>query len=122
EMLRLVERHRITHLHMVPTMFVRLLKLPDAVRRQYDLSSLRFVTHAAAPCSPAVKKQMIEWWGPVINEYYGGTETGGVVFHTSAEALAKPGTVGRPIDGAIIRILDMTGNEVGPGEVGEVFM
>ncbi len=122
ELLRLVERHRITHLHMVPTMFVRLLKLPEAVRRTYDLSSLKFVVHAAAPCAPAVKKQMIEWWGPVINEYYGGTETGGVVFHTADEALRKPGTVGRPIDGAVAKILDISGNELGPNQVGEVFL
>jgi len=117
-----VELHRITHLHMVPTMFVRLLKLPPEARRRYDLSSLRFVTHAAAPCPPDVKRQMIEWWGPVINEYYGGTETGGAIFHTSAEALRKPGTVGRPIDGAVVKIFDATGKELGPGEIGEVYI
>jgi long-chain acyl-CoA synthetase len=122
DLLRQVERHRITHLHMVPTMFVRLLKLPSEVRRRYDLSSLRFVTHAAAPCPPDVKRQMIEWWGPVINEYYGGTETGGAVFHTSAEALRKPGTVGRPIDGAVVKIFDAAGKELGPGEIGEVYL
>src|SRR5262245_57424338 len=122
DLLRQVERHRITHLHMVPTMFVRLLKLPLEVRRRYDLSSLRFVTHAAAPCPPDVKRQMIEWWGPVINEYYGGTETGGAVFHTSAEALRKPGTVGRPIDGAVVKIFDAAGRELGPGEIGEVYI
>jgi long-chain acyl-CoA synthetase len=122
DLLRQVERHRITHLHMVPTMFVRLLKLPPEVRRRHDLSSLRFVTHAAAPCSPDVKRQMIEWWGPVINEYYGGTETGGAVFHTSAEALQKPGTVGRPIDGAVVKIFDAAGNELPPGEIGEVYL
>src|SRR5262245_31053500 len=122
DLLRQVERHRITHLHMVPTMFVRLLKLPTEVRRRYDLSSLRFVTHAAAPCPPDVKRQMIEWWGPVINEYYGGTETGGAVFHTSAEALRKPGTVGRPIDGAVVKIFDAAGKELKPGEIGEVFL
>jgi long-chain acyl-CoA synthetase len=122
ELLRLIERHRITHLHMVPTMFVRLLKLPDAVRRRYDLSSLKFVVHAAAPCSAAVKKQMIEWWGPIINEYYGGTETGGAVFHTAEEALRRPGTVGRPIEGAVVRILDAAGRELGPHQVGEVFV
>ena len=77
--------------------------------------------HAAAPCPPDVKRQMIEWWGPVINEYYGGTETGGVVFHTSAEALRKPGTVGRPIDGAVVKIFDTAGKELGPGEIGEVY-
>ena len=122
ELLRLIEEHRITHLHMVPTMFVRLLKLPDAVKRQYDVSSLEFVTHGAAPCSPAVKKQMIEWWGPVINEYYGGTETGATVFHTAAEALKKPGTIGRPIDGVVLKVLDPEGRELGPNEVGELYM
>ena len=122
DLLRQIEQHRITHLHMVPTMFVRLLKLPPEVRRRYDLSSLRFVTHAAAPCPPDVKRQMIEWWGPVINEYYGGTETGGAVFHTSAEALRKPGTVGRPIDGAVVKIFDSAGKELGPGEIGEVYI
>ena len=103
-------------------MFVRLLKLPPEVRRRYDLSSLRFVTHAAAPCPADIKRQMIEWWGPVINEYYGGTETGGAVFHTSAEALRKPGTVGRPINGAAVKIFDPAGKELGPGEIGEVYI
>jgi long-chain acyl-CoA synthetase len=122
DLLRLVEQHRITHLHMVPTMFVRLLQLPEAVRHQYDVSSLTFVAHAAAPCSPTVKRQMIEWWGPIINEYYGGTETGGAVFHTAAEALRKPGTVGRPIEGATVRILDTDGRELGPNQIGEVYL
>ena len=80
---------------MVPIMFNRLLKLPDDVRAKYDLSSLRFVAHAAAPCAPDVKRAMIDWWGPIINEYYGTTETGNVTFCTSAEWLAHPGTVGR---------------------------
>ena len=122
DLLRQIERHRITHLHMVPTMFVRLLKLPESVRRKYDLSSLKFVTHGAAPCPPDVKRQMIEWWGPIINEYYGGTETGGAVFHTAEEALKKPGTVGRPIEGATVKILDAAGKELGPGEIGEVYL
>lgn len=122
ELLRLIERYRVTHLHMVPTMFVRLLKLPDEVRNKYDLSSLRFVVHAAAPCPPDVKRRMIEWWGPVINEYYGATETGGVVFHTSEEALRKPGAVGRPIKGGIVRIYDDEGNALGPHQVGEVYL
>ena len=122
ELLRLVEQHRVTHLHMVPTMFVRLLKLPPDVRRRYDLSSLRFVVHAAAPCPPEVKKQMIQWWGPIINEYYGGTETGAAIFHTSEEGLKKPGTVGRPVEGAICKIFDATGRELGPNQVGEVFV
>ena len=122
QLLAWIERYRITHLHMVPTMFVRLLKLPEALRKRHDLSSLRFVVHAAAPCPPEVKRRMIEWWGPVINEYYGGTETGCVVFHTSAEALRKPGTVGRALPGAEVRVLDPEGRALGPGEVGEIYL
>ena len=122
DLLQLIERYRITHLHMVPTMFVRLLKLPDETKRKYDLSSLEFVVHAAAPCPPEVKRQMIEWWGPVINEYYGATETGVAVFHTSEEALRKPGTVGRPISGGAVRIYDDDGNALGPNQAGEVYL
>ncbi len=122
DLLALIEQHAITHLHMVPTMFVRLLKLPEEVRSRYDLSSLKFVAHAAAPCPPEVKRRMIDWWGPVINEYYGGTETGATTFHTAAEALAKPGTVGRAVDNAVVVIQDEGGNVLPPGEIGEVFM
>lgn len=122
DLLRLIEKHRVTHMHMVPTMFVRLLRLPESVKQKYDLSSLRFIVHGAAPCPPAVKRAMIEWWGPVINEYYGSTETGIPVWHTSAEALAKPGTVGRAIQGGIVRILDAEGRALPPGEVGEVYV
>lgn len=103
-------------------MFVRLLKLSDDIKHKYDLSSLEFVVHAAAPCPPEVKHQMIQWWGPVINEYYGATETGCVVFHTSEEALRKPGTVGRPIKGGVVRIYDGEGNELGPNQTGEVYL
>lgn len=122
ELLALIERERLTHIHMVPTMFVRLLKLPEDVRNRYDLSSLKFVVHAAAPCPPDVKRRMIEWWGPVINEYYGGTETGAVFFHTSEEALRKPGTVGRPVPGAEVRIVDDNMQPLEPGGIGEVYM
>ncbi len=122
ELLRLIEKHRLSHMHMVPTMFVRLLRLPDEVRARCDLSSLEFVIHGAAPCPAGVKRAMIEWWGPVINEYYGSTETGLAVFHTSAEALARPGTVGRVMDGNTIRIYDDAGAELGPGEIGEVYV
>lgn len=122
ELLALIERHGITHLHMVPTMFVRLLKLPDGVKRKYDLSSLEFVVHAAAPCPPDIKRRMIDWWGPIINEYYGSTESGPPVFHTADEALKKPGTVGRVIEGAVVRIFDPGGNELPPGEIGEVYL
>lgn len=122
DMLRLIDKHKVSHMHIVPTMFVRLLRLPDEVKRRYDLSSLRWVTHGAAPCAPAVKRQMIEWWGPVINEYYGATETGIVVWHDSQAALAKPGTVGRVVEGAAMRIVDEQGRDVKQGEVGEIYL
>ncbi len=122
ELLALVERHCITHLHMVPTMFVRLLKLPDEVKAKYDLSSLEFVVHAAAPCAPDIKRRMIVLWGPFIYEYYGSTETGPPVFHTAEEALNKPGTVGRVIEGAVVKILDPRGNELPPCEIGEIYL
>jgi long-chain acyl-CoA synthetase len=122
DMLRLIDRHEVSHMHIVPTMFVRLLRLPDEVKRCYDLSSLRWVTHGAAPCAPAVKRQMIDWWGPVINEYYGATETGIVVWHNSQEALRKPGTVGHVVDGAILRVVDEDGRDVRQGEVGEIYV
>ncbi|MDP2373194.1 acyl-CoA synthetase [Reyranella sp.] len=122
DMLRLIERHGVSHMHIVPTMFVRLLRLPDPVRRRHDVSSLRFVTHGAAPCAPAVKRQMIEWWGPVIHEYYGATETGVVVWHGSDDALRKPGTVGRVVPGGILRVVDEQGQDVKQGEVGEIYV
>jgi long-chain acyl-CoA synthetase len=122
DMLRLIDRHKVSHMHIVPTMFVRLLRLPDEVKRRYDLSSLRWITHGAAPCAPPVKRQMIEWWGPVINEYYGATETGIVVWHDAAQALAKPGTVGRVVEGAVMRIVDAEGRDVKQGEVGEIYL
>jgi long-chain acyl-CoA synthetase len=122
DMLRLIDRHKVSHMHIVPTMFVRLLRLPDEVKRRYDVSSLRWITHGAAPCAPAVKRQMIDWWGPVINEYYGATETGIVVWHDSQEALAKPGTVGHVVDGATLRIVDDEGRDVKQGEVGEIYV
>jgi len=121
DLLRLIERERIDTIFMVPTMFVRLLKLPQAVRRRYDVSSLRFVIHAAAPCPVDVKRAMIEWWGPVIWEFYGGTESGPVTLASSEDALCKPGTVGRPTPGTDMRILDEAGNALPPGEIGEIF-
>ncbi|MDZ4382068.1 MAG: acyl-CoA synthetase [Parvibaculum sp.] len=120
ELLQMIERHKVTHLHMVPTMFVRLLKLPEDVKKKYDLSSLRFVVHAAAPCPVHVKQAMIEWWGPVINEYYGGTETGAVVFCNSEEYLAHPGTVGKAVENAKVLVLDDNGNELARGATGEI--
>ncbi|MBX9699363.1 MAG: AMP-binding protein, partial [Acetobacteraceae bacterium] len=121
EFLALIERHRIDTCFVVPTMFVRLLRLPDATRRRYDLSSLRHVTHAAAPCPPEVKRAMIEWWGPVIVEFYGATDLGGPTVCNSEEWLRKPGTVGRVIPGVTLRILDEHGRDCPPGTPGEIF-
>jgi long-chain acyl-CoA synthetase len=122
EFLRIVAEQRVTVVQMVPTMFVRLLSLAEDVRRGYDLSSLRWVVHAAAPCPPGVKRAMIDWLGPVIAEYYGGTETGPVVFCTSEEWLEHPGTVGRPIEKAVVKIFDAGGRELPAGESGDVYM
>ena len=122
ELLAIIERHRVTHMFMVPTMFVRLLKLPEHVRRRYDVSSLEFIIHAAAPCPTDVKLAMIEWWGPVLHEFYGGTESGPVTLSSSADFLAHPGTVGRVVPGAIVRALDENGNETPVGTPGELFM
>ncbi|MDP1626869.1 MAG: acyl-CoA synthetase [Parvibaculum sp.] len=120
ELLQMIDKYKVTHLHMVPTMFVRLLKLPDEVKRKYDLSSLRFVVHAAAPCPVHVKQAMIEWWGPVINEYYGGTETGAVVFCNSEQYLKHPGTVGKALEGAKVMVLGENGEELATGATGEI--
>ena len=121
ETLRLIEAHRITSTHMVPTMFHRLLALPDTVKQRYDVSSLRAVIHGAAPIGVEAKKALIEWWGPVIYEYYGATEGGGTIA-TSEDWLKKPGTVGRPWPGTEIRIFDDAGNTLPAGEPGNVYM
>ncbi|GAC1517201.1 MAG: acyl-CoA synthetase [Acidimicrobiales bacterium] len=122
QFLVLVERYRVTHTQMVPTMFVRLLKLPSEVRDRYDVSSLRCVVHAAAPCPVPVKQQMMEWWGPVIHEYYAGTEGNGFVACGPEEWLAHPGTVGRALQGTV-HIVGDDGAEVpaGSGEPGTVY-
>ena len=122
DLLQLIERHKITHMHMVPTMFVRLLRLPDEIKARYDLSSLRFVVHGAAPCPVPVKQAMIAWWGPVIHEYFGSTETGIPIWHSAQEALAKPGTVGRAIEGGIVKIFGPNGEPCGANQIGEIFM
>jgi long-chain acyl-CoA synthetase len=122
EMLRLIERHKVTTSHMVPTQFHRLLALPEDARRRYDLSSLRHMIHAAAPCPVDVKHRMIEWWGPVIDEYYAASEGGGTVVNTE-EWLQKPGTVGRAWPISEIAIFDDDGNRVEePGVIGTVYM
>jgi long-chain acyl-CoA synthetase len=120
DLLRLIQTYRVTHMHMVPIMFNRLVKLPDEVKARYDLSSLEYVVHAAAPVSPPIKRAMIEWWGPVIYEYYGSTETSMVTYCTSEEWLAHPGTVGKPIPEADVRVIDAQGRSLPAGEIGEV--
>jgi long-chain acyl-CoA synthetase len=121
DLLGVIERERITTTAVAPIMFVRLLRLPETVRRRYDLSSLNWVLHAGGPCPPDVKRAMIEWWGPVIAEYYGGTETGPLTLCESAEWLSHPGTCGRPLPQARIRIVDRDGKDVPRGQPGEVF-
>ncbi len=122
ETLRLIERHGITHTHMVATMFHRLLQLPEAVRNQYQLSSLRRLIHGAAPCPVHIKRAMIEWLGPIIWEYYAATEGGGGFLVGSEEWLTKPGTVGKPGPGFDNRILDDDGNPVPVGTIGTIYM
>jgi long-chain acyl-CoA synthetase len=121
EFLRLIETERIDTIFMVPTMFIRLMKLPEAVRRKYDMSSLRHIIHAAAPCPADVKRAMIDWWGPVIYEFYGSTESGAVTFANSEDALKKPGTVGRISPGAELRFIGDDGKVLPQGKVGEIY-
>jgi long-chain acyl-CoA synthetase len=121
EFLELIERYKIDTIFMVPTMFIRLMKLPEAVRKKYDVSSLRHIIHAAAPCPADVKRAMIEWWGPVIYEFYGSTESSAVTFATSEDALSKPGTVGKISPGAELRFIGEDGRVLGVGEIGEIY-
>jgi len=118
--LQLVDEHRITHSQVVPTMFVRMLKLPEEVRAKYDVSSIECVIHAAAPCPVPVKQQMIEWFGPVIHEYYAGSEGNGFVYCNSDMWLAHPGTVGTPIS-CTVHIVGEDGEEVPVGQSGTVY-
>jgi long-chain acyl-CoA synthetase len=121
EALRLVAEHRVTHTHMVPTMFHRLLSLPAETRARYDTSSLRFVLHGAAPCPVEEKRALIEWLGPVVVEYYAATEGVGS-FVDSNTWLAKPGTVGRPMGDGQVMIGDEDGNELPRNQVGLVYL
>ncbi|MDR3661809.1 MAG: acyl-CoA synthetase [Mycobacterium sp.] len=115
-----IQAHRITVTQMVPTMFIRMLQLPDDVPHTSDTSSLRLAVHAAAPCPPDVKQAMIDWWGPILVEYYGATEGHGVTVVTTAEWLTKRGSVGRAALGTV-HVCDDEGVELGPGEVGTVY-
>lgn len=119
--LRIIQEEKIDTIFMVPTMFIRLLKMPREVREQYDCSSLKHVIHAAAPCPADVKAAMLDWWGDVIYEFYGGTESGPVSFSKPADARKKPGSVGPVTPGAHVRILDENDNILPRGRVGEIY-
>jgi len=121
ETLRLIEEHKVVYSHLVATMFTRLLRLPDDVKARYDLSSLRAVIHGAAPCPLHIKQAMIDWWGPVVFEYYAATE-GGATLSSSADWIARPGTVGLPTEGSHIRVLDDAHNDVDAGTIGTVYL
>ncbi|MCU1400279.1 MAG: fadD4 1 [Acidimicrobiales bacterium] len=119
--LALIDQHQVTTAYMVPTQFVRFLRLPDEVKQQYDVSSLQTVVHSAAPCPKDVKVQMLDWWGPVIWETYGGTE-GAATIAKPERWLEKPGTVGRAVRGVRVSIIDDAGNELGPDEIGQIYI
>jgi long-chain acyl-CoA synthetase len=120
ESLTLIEKYRVTHATFVPTHFVRLLKLPLEVRQAANVSSLKAVIHAAAPCPVPIKRAMIEWWGPIVHEYYSGTEMCGITALSANEWLKKPGSVGRAVLGTV-KITDDSGQEVPTGEIGNVY-
>ncbi|MDH5617632.1 MAG: AMP-binding protein [Gammaproteobacteria bacterium] len=122
ELLSLIQQYGITHLHMVPTMFVRLLDLPIEVRNRYDVSSLRFVSHGAAPCPPDIKRSMLNWWGPVIHEYYAMTEIGIATICNSEEWQSHVGTVGHAGPGVDLKIIAEDGSRCGIGEAGEIYV
>ena len=121
EMLALIDEQEVTNVHLVPTQFIRLLKLPEEVRARFDGTSLREVYHGAAPCSPEVKRRMLEWWGPIVHEYYGGTEGGFLSLIRGEEWLEHPGSMGRPLDSVEIRILDDDTEPVEPGTPGQIW-
>ena len=118
--LALIEEHRVTHGQFVPTMFTRMLKLPERERQARDVSSLKAVVHAAAPCPPEIKRGMIRWWGPIVAEYWSSSEGAGFTFITSQEWLERPGSVGRPLLGSL-HIRDEAGRDLPPGETGLVW-
>lgn len=112
-----IAKHRVTHGQFVPVMFTRMLKLPEDVRKSYDVSSLERVMHAAAPCPVEIKKQMIDWWGPIVDEYYASSEAHGSTLITAEEWLTHPGSVGRPLTG-VLHIVGEDGEELPPGQAG----
>ncbi len=121
EALRIIDTHGVTNTHLVPTQMVRLLRLPEEARDAFDGSSLKIVYHGAAPCPPEVKSEMLDWWGPVVTEYYGGTEAGFLTILDAATFRAKPTSVGHPIDSVEVMITDDDGNEVPVGTRGQIW-
>jgi long-chain acyl-CoA synthetase len=123
ETLQLIDEHQLTFAYAVPTHFVRLLRLPEEARTAFDGSSLELVYHTAAPCPPEVKRQMIEWWGPIISEMYGASESGGAgCTVTSEQWLQKPGTVGPPLPTTEVVIVGADGEQLGPNEIGQIYL
>lgn len=121
-LLAMIEQYRLTHLHLVPTMMVRLLKLPHKIRARYDISSLQHVVHGAAPCPPELRAAMIDWFGPVIGEYYGASETGPGIVLPPNEAPEHPGSVGRPTPWTRLEIVNKRGKPCATGEIGEIYL
>jgi len=119
--LALIERYRLTNLYLVPTMFVRLLRLHAEVRRRYDISSVRFISSTGSPCAPELKRAMIDWFGPVITETYASSEAGHITFIDSREWLERPGSVGRPLGEGVVKILDDDARALPPGEIGLIY-
>ena len=119
--LQLVQELKLTHAYLVPTMYVRLLRLPSSIKSRCDLSSIRFVSSTGSPCPAEVKRAMIDWWGPVFHESYAASELGYVTEIGSAEALRKPGSAGRALGAATLRILDEAGRELPSGEIGLIY-
>ena len=120
--LQLIEEHQLTHAYLVPTMYVRMLALPPAVRAKYDLRSMRMVASTGSPCPPEVKRAMIDWWGPVINECYGSSELGYMTLLTSEQALRKPGSAGLTLDGVRLEIRDDDGRRLPNGTAGLIYI
>jgi fatty-acyl-CoA synthase len=120
EALGCIERYAVTHSQWVPTMFTRFLKLPEGDRSGFDLSSHQVAIHAAAPCPPRVKEQMFQWWGPILHEYYAGTEGNGFTHASPAEWLERPGTVGKSVLG-VIHVCGEAGEEMATGEEGLIY-
>jgi long-chain acyl-CoA synthetase len=120
--LALIERHRVDTVYLVPIMYTRLLNLPLETRAQYDLSSLRFIASTGAPCAPEVKRAMIAWLGPIVHETYASSEAGMITAIDAEEALARPGSAGRPVEDATIRILREDGTPCATGEIGLIYV